>query len=1568
LFQRCKLGVALGWLVLHFLAPLGAEAKPCPGVGGLPEAHRSLLLPGKEAPELHRYLQGIFSPLAQEQNRMAGELYRKHRPESFAFSRVKSCLVIIQSAQKSAYISYPSWFAKKTKTLQPVVAITTGLIQDLMQGGNPAEIQQRFAGVFSHELAHVLQNYEDPALTSNLRRAVYSQANELYADHKAIEISRRAGFAPESIHTALSRVFWHKAEEEVKLSSQLLHSHPHHSLRLQSLALALTNEAFEAGEQAPKRSPASVGPALAEARALGKYPFTMPQDIRQVRQRLEWLAQQDPKELSKKGIFPDLERHILLGVFDKLGAEPDALKVPAQRQEFLNVLKIFQLDPPRLDRKEVMAAFGGLGELQASIQQLPEHQAALRSSPLYRDSEMILSLLRSMEDRHWLGHRPTIFASLPVTNALKFLSPELVFETLQRASLQPDDILVHFLRGIGRIEEAVFAIGERNALLWPEVIFQPEDSDPKRIKLQFGASEWSLKGRYGIPPSLPLKLASGQSAFENILKRHPGDTDLHRRIDEIARFAWQNRGTIGLLDAIGQYELPVDWEFIWKRAGLSSAEGRQELIRSTRAAIETLNLHELGGEFSRTPLRNAPELSPRRKPWTSPSWRTLFPDSKLPSLEGSSSAFRAFLLAHPTSLVEQASSALLADREWMLALSKVDPEKISFTILERMKTWMGNSQGLSEGAHGSRSGVVARVIDGSDLPPGKKQLLFRTALLERPYWSLSAPAEVRREIVALLNKNGIPGSATGFLLDGVQRMSASRSELMHGREDLARFFQNLEDVRPAELDSYWARLSSGERSARLGDLSDALLNPYRRRIENHSYSHLPLSTRTKPAAQQIKDWFAARALELPLSPDDTMKFFAKLTVYGPSPAADRYFEARVSPALLERGWQTELHGKTVSREFLKPENFSSEEAASRAARKLFDAMHARGETREAFLLMDTLLPEPSAVKDALLEKIAWDHNLRGQALQEWVESRKTYGIKDFNRFHANRSTVAAALAHRFSSSEREEMIRYFSQYEARPLPERLRLKIEHSLLSDPLASWEREELKVEKIRKLISDLELTQARGAHSQRLPLVQLMLAAEHRHSSPEELAIQVGRKLLGFAPGSTEEKTLIAGLKSLPEYRRLPTVAFVASAPQGDGSALTRLFEAFRIVGKKFGQNASMMKVFGEKESAQLALLKDQAQPLSLAEIERQMRKELSSSQLAKIKRLVRVVGAASIKTVVEVELVSGAKAVMFVKPEHAENQVNTNIRLAQKFLQELRAQQVDIPSGMFDMLLEDLERQILPELDFRNEARHIREAQKVLGSADPGTGWKPIQVPQAMPGLPVTQNIMFVEMAQGAVGFDSLSLADRRVVGGQIVDHLLDAFYEKGWSEADRHKGNFLFDPRTKTPYMIDLAQATRSGRLPSFLPDDRYRVAQFLRAVSDKDPKAVVHFARSLAERGREVPAATLEAAVAEVFRRPGLSTFDQWIGILNELAEKGVKLDSKFTLYVMKFHMSLGAEGYVPAEEFEAKVASRIERLLRHEKLPITALDELRLGRLPASSCSGLFQKIFRRPINPPAP
>lgn len=350
-----------------------------------------------------------------------------------------------------------------------------------------------------------------------------------------------------------------------------------------------------------------------------------------------------------------------------------------------------------------------------------------------------------------------------------------------------------------------------------------------------------------------------------------------------------------------------------------------------------------------------------------------------------------------------------------------------------------------------------------------------------------------------------------------------------------------------------------------------------------------------------------------------------------------------------------------------------------------------------------------------------------------------------------------------------------------------------------------------------------------------------------------------------------------------------------------------------------------------------LKDSARPMSKAEILELARKELSPREFGRIKRLKRILGSASLKTVVLVELADGAEAVMLVQRPHARAQIESNLALAREFLGELSRRGVDIPSGMFDSLMGALERQLEEETRMTAEAEKIRAAKAYYEGLNASLGarlgrWR-FRVPGLVEGFAVRDGILFVEKAEGK-SFDKLGAEARGESGRWIVESALRLLFREGWFDADRHLGNHLVDAENGLIYPLDFGQAAVFSRGAFWKTDDRYRLAQFIRALDAGDADGTLRHGLGMAEgpAPRDLPA--LRAQIRRALGGES-SLEDRIVRLMNAFADAGAPLADRFSFGAFKGLLTLYGEGYVPPETFRAILSGEIERSLKRKWLRV---------------------------------
>jgi len=375
----------------------------------------------------------------------------------------------------------------------------------------------------------------------------------------------------------------------------------------------------------------------------------------------------------------------------------------------------------------------------------------------------------------------------------------------------------------------------------------------------------------------------------------------------------------------------------------------------------------------------------------------------------------------------------------------------------------------------------------------------------------------------------------------------------------------------------------------------------------------------------------------------------------------------------------------------------------------------------------------------------------------------------------------------------------------------------------------------------------------------------------------------------------------------------------------------------VGIKFGQFSSIWKIFGEAVARETAALKDRAKPLPKAEILEIMRAALEPEERARIKGLKRVLGSASLKTVVLIELVDGSEAVMLVQRAYASEQIESNLRLAQALLEELKKQGVPLAAGAHSALLAAVREQLAEEIRMTREAQKLAQAggfyeELNRSMASVLSGWR-FEVPALVPGFKVRDNMLFMEKAEGR-SFKDLPEGLKAQVGPALAGSGLRLLFRRGWFDADRHAGNQLIDPEAKVIYPLDFGQAVSFTREAFWKPDERYLLAGFLRALETKDSRALARHGLAMGRKVASPDPKALEEALAAALReeRPAM---EKLVRVLNAFAEQGAELDGRFSFGAFKGLLTLYGEKYVPEEAFREGLSQEVSRLLRTKALPL---------------------------------
>jgi ubiquinone biosynthesis protein len=211
-----------------------------------------------------------------------------------------------------------------------------------------------------------------------------------------------------------------------------------------------------------------------------------------------------------------------------------------------------------------------------------------------------------------------------------------------------------------------------------------------------------------------------------------------------------------------------------------------------------------------------------------------------------------------------------------------------------------------------------------------------------------------------------------------------------------------------------------------------------------------------------------------------------------------------------------------------------------------------------------------------------------------------------------------------------------------------------------------------------------------------------------------------------------------------------------------------------------------------------------------------------------------------------------------------------------------------------ILEEFASGVLIELDYRNEAYHMRRLDENMAQIEG------VRVPE-VDGARSARRVLTMEFIRGvkindvaameAAGIDRDDVA-RRLLRAVIKQILVDGFFH-----ADPHPGNVLVDTRDGTIVFLDLGLIGQLDR------DQRFDLLDLMWSVVQKDAAGIAAvMTRMSIQRGKVDPGRVRSAIDAIVYQYlkyggEGGGDFGAAIsGILGTLYDNGLKLNQDFTL------------------------------------------------------------------------
>lgn len=851
-------------------------------------------------------------------------------------------------------------------------------------------------------------------------------------------------------------------------------------------------------------------------------------------------------------------------------------------------------------------------------------------------------------------------------------------------------------------------------------------------------------------------------------------------------------------------------------------------------------------------------------------------------------------------------------------------------------------------------------------------------------------------------------------------------------DDHDKLFMTLHDLHVeviGALQTRWrATRTRTERLALASKMINKFLDPG---VGTH-YGNLkkPSKFHNAPGVSKIRGALAALLVDSgELSFQEAKNIFLRLTMSGVTEETDLFFATFLQPEL-EKPLSAEnlrfLENVLQRRRLRNSQNLT--QIADRLMKPQIESAFAKPLTpQNTTNVLDVLAekiqnlyPAAQKARDNALEALGWRAKLEWKVdaernayrpaaeLRALIESRKSGNYRRISPELATQASAFAALVASLEEHQRLVLLEYFLAKGAKPFPDTIRVAIENKVYDSSIIQFRRKcpdctlasrefRLMAKKVSGEIQMLiETNVATASAFERIPLYELILTAGRPHAPADhpQFPLNVTRPLLDYEPDSMKEILLLSFLDSLKEIKRgfeiPPTIAYLLSQ-FGQDESILELFSVFQTVGIKGGQLTAVFKILGEKIAEQTANLQDSAEPLTLEQIQRIFEAELSQEEKALIKAPVKILGSASAKVVVLVELRDGSHTVALIRRPNAPAQVAFNMEFVKIFLkkldQRLRQTKKDynLPVGALSLILRDLEIQMQTEIDFTKEKLNIDEFKRLLESynsrwSDSERNGFAIHVPDTDTRFKVRSGLMFLEEGRGKTWRKLKESADEmwRSSGELVVKISLDMLFRFGVFNADQHAGQQLVRradapgampeeyPRLKDPVkqdrvtFLDFGQGVRFKR--SMLPwqdDDRVTFAKFLLAADQLDIKGIAREVQQMQSEESSVELNKIEDAVAHALQKAedavaAAKSRNQTVElipaliqqILNEVAVHEFLFKPQFSVGAFKGLLILEGQGFVSSAEFRKILRSQIQTILL-KRSPITAVNYL-LG----STCS----------------
>ncbi len=756
---------------------------------------------------------------------------------------------------------------------------------------------------------------------------------------------------------------------------------------------------------------------------------------------------------------------------------------------------------------------------------------------------------------------------------------------------------------------------------------------------------------------------------------------------------------------------------------------------------------------------------------------------------------------------------------------------------------------------------------------------------------------------------------------------------------------------------------------------------------------------TSRAVTRLTGETIARARSMNLSTDDAHRVFLILTQNGPSLETDQYFEQVLRPTLYAQAsgqlldelqsYAMEVEGRTrpgpttyiasdgteittpgLNHDIPMPPGHHRRIAGGKIRAAIAKEVLAREITlsppdrdvstrlrRTVNRLLAGIheMTDAGTARDELIESLAWSLDIRDKDILARLESEKSTNWHFVNPSQIRKGSALTQVAGALTPSARHDAIEYFMNPQG-PLPASVVDAVHNAVKRDSRHRAE-DFSSLTALQREVGDAIRQIETAAHSasayERIPVLMLLMrSGENAPMHSPDYPQNILRQYLGFRAdpsdprGSKQERTMRAYLRTIgPDEVSANLAGMMALHHESDGQRWRPMFEIFTGVGVKGGQLTSVFNLLGPEATAELRGLRDRARPLSKYQVERIFENTLTFSERSRIRRTVRVLGSASMKTVVLVELVDGRQVVAMVRAPNVQEQNRSNIERAKLFVANLREEGIEVPSFMDD-IIRGTERQMQHEENFTEEVENVLRAQGMYDKlntqmANELEGWH-FHVPGPIEGFTPRDNLIFMEYAPGIPHENITNDHTRKHTGRMLLRAGVRGLFRHRILNTDPHGGNYLIDENTRTIHPIDFGQEEvyrrasfiRSifGRLQT--GDDIYNLSQFLRAVEAQNVDDMVRFGVRLSATGQARDHAALREELRNLLRR-AQSNDERLIGITDAFSRHEVPMEHRFSFGVLKALLIYQRENFAGVDDLHQVLTEEVTRVLRTRPMAV---------------------------------